>query len=100
MPLAVTSYGQQSRQSAFQYISPGAPAVEPCTYWPTVHAVAGEATTAAAVAPAALAGGVDPAGVHVPGMPAVAPVAVADGTTAESPVTPHSICGFPVQRQS
>ena len=42
-------------------------------YCPVVQAVAGEATTPVDVAPAAFAGGVDPAGVQVPGLPAVAP---------------------------
>jgi hypothetical protein len=73
----------------FQNISPGAPAVEPCTYCPIVHAVAGTAVTPAA--PAAFAGGVEPAGVHVPGVPAVAPV---DGTTT---APPHDWSTFAMQ---
>jgi hypothetical protein len=48
------------------------------TYWPVVHPEAGEATTAEPWSAATLAGGVEPAGVQDPGIPAVAPVA---GTT-------------------
>ena len=70
----------------FQYISPGAPAVEPCTYWPTVHAVVGLATTD--VATAAVAGGVEPDGVQVPGMPAVAPVAATGAPSKEKTGVP------------
>ena len=49
------------------------PVVPVCTYWPAVHAVAGVAVTQPMVATDA--GGVEPGGVQVPGMPAVAPVA-------------------------
>src|SRR5262245_59246765 len=76
-PRWTRGWGYVARPAAqalpFQNISPALPEVEPCTYWPTVQAVLGFATTL--VAPAALAGGVEPEGVQVPGMPAVAPVA-------------------------
>src|SRR5580765_3939876 len=63
------------------------------TYWPVVHAVAGEASTP--VIAVRLIGGVDPVGVNVPGVPAVAPVATGPPTGAEEVASPKHTAGLP-----
>src|SRR5580765_4396671 len=65
------------------------------TYWPDVHAVVGEAVTP--VIAARLIGGVDPVGVNVPGVPAVAPVDTGPPTGAEEVASPKHTAGLPSQ---